>query len=158
MKRILIFLVLAVGFVQCSDSRKAVFSENQAFNSDTWKRFTKLQFDIPVEEPNRHYDLFFNFVYSEDFQYDQIPIHAIMNTASGEERIYTFHIQVRDSVGGNLGQKPEEGKYYHLEAPLWQDVHFPEKGEVSLSFEQLIPKYSTEGIHKAGLKVYYTKP
>ncbi len=157
MKRGLVILMLAVALVQCSDSRQAIYSDSQSFENDTWKRFTKLHFDIPVEKTDKTYDLFFNFVYSDDFQHDQIPVHAILNSPSGEERIYTFHIQVRDTTGQDMGKKSEDSKYYHLEAPLWQEVSFPEKGEVALSFEQIIPKFSTTGIHKAGVKVYYSE-
>lgn len=157
MKRGLVILILAFALLQCSDSRQAIYSNSKSFEKDTWKRFTKLHFNIPVEETDKKYDLYFKVVYSDDFQHDQIPIHAILNSSSGEERIYTFHILVRDTTGQDRGKKSEESKYFHLEAPLWQDVSFPEKGEVALSFEQIIPKFSTTGIHKAGVKVYYSE-
>jgi|AntRauTorckE6833_2_1112554.scaffolds.fasta_scaffold00217_2 gliding motility-associated lipoprotein GldH len=153
MRIIIIAIALLISLAQCSSSDDVVFSQKVNFEEDSWPRFKKLDFEIPVEHPGSHYNLFFTLHYSSQFPHDNIPLHAILKTPGGEERIYEFTIEVRDNTGKEMGKKPEGSSYYYLEAPLWQGVSLKE-GEAFLSLEQIIPKYSTPGISKAGIRIY----
>ncbi len=140
---------------RCTVSEKEVFSADQAFEDDTWQRFQVLDFDIPFQEGNTAYDIYFTLTYSEEFQHDNVPVHAILTTPAGSKRVHEFTIEVRDASGKELGQKEDDSKYYILQAPLWQKLTIAEPGTANLTLEQIIPKFKTPGIKQAGIKVNY---
>ncbi|MGM0566182.1 MAG: hypothetical protein ACQESX_05440 [Bacteroidota bacterium] len=148
-------VVFLLSLSQCTVSEKEIFTAKQAFENDTWQRFQILDFDIPFEEENKAYDLYFTVTYSEDFQHDNIPLHAILKTPAGSKRVNEFTIEVRDANGQDIGEKADDAKYYTLKAPLWQELTISEPGEASLSLEQIIPKFKTPGIKEAGITVHY---
>ena len=147
--------ILLLSLPQCTLTEKEVFSAEQAFENDTWQRFQVLEFDIPFEEANTAYNIYFTLTYSEEFQHDNIPLHAILKTPAGSKRVYEFTIEVRDASGKDIGQKEEESEYLTLQAPLWQKLTVKEAGKATLTLEQIIPKFKTHGIKQAGIKVSY---
>lgn len=149
-----IFLLLAIILVQCSGP-DTVFEEHRNFEKDTWHRFNKLSFTIPIDNIDKKYDIIFSMVYTPDYQYDRIPIHVIMNTPAGEKRINEFNINVRNKADEFIGEK--KGDSIHLKKNLWGGFVFNREGEAQLSIEQIIPKYNTPHIKSAGIMLKQTK-
>lgn len=153
MRIITISVILILSMIKCTSPDEAMYSSEINFDDDRWQRFMKPEFEIPVEKSENKYDIFFTLRYSDDFPHDNIPLHAILNTPAGEERIYEFTIKVRDDTGKDKGRKAADSKYYFLEALLWQDITLTH-GTAHLSLEQIIPKFTTPGIKSAGIRIY----
>lgn len=148
-------VLLILVTTQCTNREKEFFSAEQPFENDIWQRFQVLEFDIPIEEKNKTYDIFFTVKYSDEFQHDNIPLHAILRTPAGSKRVHEFTIEVRDANGKDIGKKTEDSGYYTLKTPLWQELTISDPGKASLSLEQIIPKFKTKGIKQAGIEIKY---
>lgn len=157
MKKTFFWIGILFFIAGCGNSGTEVYSESKTFPGNTWQRFSKLNFRVPIEKPNQAYNFFFTLEYDSAFAYDYLPVHGILNTPSGEERIFTFDIQVRDSLGVEKGTWLSDSECYQVRSRLWQGVHISEKGHAQLSIEQLIPKLTTQGIHSAGVEVTSVK-
>lgn len=149
-----IFLLFTLALVQCSGP-DTVYEEHRYFENDTWHRFDKLNFAVPVDNIDKNYDIKFSMVYTSEYQYDRIPVHVIMNTPAGEERIHEFKFNVRNKAGDFIGEK--KGDSIHLKKTLWGGFVFNKEGKAKLSIEQLIPKYNTPHIKSAGIMLKQTK-
>ena len=154
MRYLQLLLVISFFLTSCS-GRDVAFEKHQAFENNTWHRFNKLNIDIPVEKTGKMYDIVFSFVHTKEYQYDNLPVHVIINTPSGEKRINEFTIKIRDKEKGFIGEK--EGDSIHLQKVLWGGVVVKKKGTVNISIEQIIPKYNTHHIKSAEILLKETE-
>lgn len=153
MKKLVAWIFTVVFMISCDTSEPVVYSESKEFPGNAWQRFRKLNFRVPVEEPDDSYNFFFTFEYDSAYPYDNLPIHAILNIPGGEERVFTFELAVRDSTGVEHGKWSSEANRFYLRSKLWQSIGVTQQGQFRLSVEQLIPKIKTPGIHRAGIEV-----
>lgn len=150
MKRIILIpLLFTIAFFSCSGPDN-VYEQHRYF-SNGWKRFNKLTFEVPVEEPSQRYDILFSFVHTPEYQYDNIPVHIILNTPGGEERMNKFNLPVRDKSGKYTGT--QAGDSIQMQAVLWPEFIFGETGKAKISVEQIIPKFRTPHIKSAGILI-----
>ncbi len=143
-----LFLILALTFTSCD---KGPVSETYLkIKNSTWDRFDIKQFDIPVAEPGQIYDITLIVRCSDKFQYDKLPLYAIITTPSGEERMREVSIMVREN--GKMITQPDATKSEaHL--ILWKGINMADKGNCKITLENMIPYIQTEGIDEIGIVV-----
>jgi gliding motility-associated lipoprotein GldH len=141
-------LLLAIAFTSCD---KGPVSETYlTIKNSTWDRFDIKQFDIPVAEPAQTYDITLVVRCSEKFQYDKLPVYAIITTASGEERMREVNLLVREN--GKMITQPESTNS-EARLILWKGVNMGDKGTCKITLENMIPKIQTDGINEIGIVV-----
>jgi gliding motility-associated lipoprotein GldH len=142
------FLLFAIAFTSCN---KGPVSETYlTIKNSTWDRFDIKQFDIPVAEPAQTYDITLVVRCSEKFQYDKLPVYAIITTASGEERMREVNLLVREN--GKMITQPESTNS-EARLILWKGVNMGDKGTCKITLENMIPKIQTDGINEIGIVV-----
>jgi gliding motility-associated lipoprotein GldH len=143
-----LFLILAIAFTSCD---KGPVSETYlTIKNSTWDRFDIKQFDIPVAEPAQTYDITLVVRCSDKFQYDKLPVYAIITTPSGEERMREVNVLVREN--GKMITQPEDTKS-EARLVLWKGINMAEKGNCKITLENMIPKIQTDGIEEIGIVV-----
>jgi gliding motility-associated lipoprotein GldH len=141
-------LLLAIAFTSCD---KGPVSETYlTIKNSTWDRFDIKQFDIPVAEPSKIYDITLVVRCSDKFQYDKLPVYAIITTASGEERMREVNLLVREN--GKMITQPESTNS-EARLILWKGVNMGDKGTCKITLENMIPKIQTDGINEIGIVV-----
>jgi gliding motility-associated lipoprotein GldH len=145
---ILLFFTLGIIFSSCD--RGPVFEKYLKMKDITWDRFDIKQFDIPIKESAKSYDITVFVRCTEQFQYDNLPFYVILTTPSGEERMREVTIPVRENsklIMDPKGNKPE------MQLVLWKNIKIAEKGNCKITIENMIPKIQTEGIAEIGIVV-----
>ncbi len=143
-----LFLLFAIAFTSCN---KGPVSETYlAIKNSTWDRFDIKQFDIPVAEPAQTYDITLVVRCNEKFQYDKLPVYAIITTPSGEERMREVNVLVREN--GKMITQPESTNS-EARLILWKGINMGDKGTCKITLENMIPKIQTDGINELGIVV-----
>lgn len=148
LKLVAIIVVLIFG-PGCSGGKK--FEQIHHFPGATWHRFDILAFDLPIKNTTAEYTVYAIMQYTDDFGHDRIPLHFIMNTPSGEERIWEQTIVVRDKDGDHTGKRKDG--IYELIVPVRSRLQSTVAGTCHITVEQYIPKYDTQGIVSFGLRL-----
>ena len=143
-----VFSMLAIALTSCD--KGPVFETYLAIKNSTWDRFDIKQFDILVAEPAQTYDITLVVRCSEKFQYDKLPVYAIITTPSGEERMREVNVLVREN--GKMITQPESTNS-EARLILWKGVNMGDKGTCKITLENMIPKIQTDGIDKIGIVV-----
>jgi len=143
----LLFLA-SLTFVSCD--RGPVYENYMKMKNTTWDRFDIKQFEIPINEEAKSYDIEVVVRCAENFQYDNLPFYVIITTPSGEERMREVTVPVREN--GKLIMEPE-GTKAESRLVLWRKIAMTEKGKCKITLENMIPKIQTEGIEEIGIVV-----
>ncbi|MEA3505715.1 MAG: hypothetical protein U9R32_11050 [Bacteroidota bacterium] len=149
-KFFLLLVFVAALFYQCAGP-EVIFDESVTFENQKWHRFNNLEFETLVDASKKEFDIEFVLKYSEDFQYDMIPIHVILQTPSGEERIREVEINIRYGDGKLIGEN--FNGIITLKKLLWKEFSFNDKGKVTISIENIFPKIETDNIISAGVLI-----
>jgi len=120
----------------------------------TWDRFDIKQFEIPINEEAKSYDIQVVVRCTEQFQYDNLPFYVILTTPSGEERMREVNVLVRDN--GKMITQPNSTKS-EARLILWKGINMADKGNCKITLENMIPKIQTEGIDEIGIVVTESK-
>jgi gliding motility-associated lipoprotein GldH len=121
------------------------------FRDNTWYRFNKLDFLVPVEKTDDLMDVVMYVRHNDDFPFRSLDFHMIMNTPSGEERIKEYHLILRDTTGKLTGT-PEE-KHYVSTMVLKRELRFMKTGTLEIELENLIPRMKTPGLIGIGIRL-----
>jgi len=144
------FSLFTILLITASCDRGSVFEQYLKMKNSTWDRFDIKQIDIPVAEPGQIYDITLIVRCSDKFQYDKLPLYAIITTPSGEERMREVSIMVREN--GKMITQPDATKSEaHL--ILWKGINMADKGNCKITLENMIPYIQTEGIDEIGIVV-----
>ncbi len=154
--RKIILLVFALPFILLSCKDNARMAEQfHTLEDAKWHRFDKLNFSLNITDTKNDYDVKAVFTLNEQYMYDNLPIHVVMDM-NGEERINELKMGFRDAEGNLLRGEKKEGKYV-IEVPLFRSLRFNSEGACKFVVEQIIPKYDTYGIEKFGIVIDKTE-
>jgi gliding motility-associated lipoprotein GldH len=147
--QLLVLLLLILGFFSCAPQK--AFEDIHTFPDATWHRFDILSFDLPIKKTADEYTITAIIRHTAELEQDRIPIHFIMTFPSGEERIWeqTFVIRDRD---GNYQGVMKDG-IYEIVTPFRTRIRYREAGTCTITAEQFIPKYNTQGVVAFGLRL-----
>ncbi|MGE5425119.1 MAG: hypothetical protein ACM3N9_07125 [Syntrophothermus sp.] len=148
MKQLLLLVILLPFFISCTPKNNNIFQYHK-FQGDTWNRFDKVSFTIPVMQPGK-YDVFLEAYHNQAFDRNAFSINMIMNTPSGEERINEYNYEMKDKLG--KFRTSCTGDSCKINIALKKSIIL-EKGELKLEIENLIPYIETSGLKGIGIRV-----
>jgi len=130
--------------------RKEVFRQEVVFEQGSWDRFRKLNFEIPIQGDGS-YDLILELDYLREIEMDILPIHVIILTPDGEERIQEHELffsgrEVRQQI------RKCEGEQCKLELVLQKKLYMEKQGTCRVEIENLYPKMAADGFQRATLR------
>ena len=143
-------LVFLLFFSSCTLKKKEIIVYHK-FEKCTWNRYDHLLFNIPVEETNKPYNIFFFARHSKDYEYDNLDIGVIMNTPSGEERINQYNFPIRKKFGGFTGQWNQDTCESSI--ALKRGISFSRKGVLNIDVENLVPRLEVKALFGAGIRL-----
>jgi gliding motility-associated lipoprotein GldH len=146
------FLVILAGILGCSRAKD--HTVYRKFEDRSWKRFSVLQFEIPVEQKTGYYDVFLFARFTKEYEYDELDFNMTMTTPSGEERIKEYHMNVKGKDGGFI--TPFSGDSCEITLPLKKGIQFT-KGTLTLQIENLIPRLETRALLGVGIRLHPLK-
>jgi gliding motility-associated lipoprotein GldH len=151
MKKIILFsgIILLLASMESCRKREAVFYH--PFTDQSWHRFDKLLFTIPVTEVNQPVNLWFFARHTKEYEFDNLDFSMIMNTPSGEERINQYHFSIKNSYGDFTGNC--SGDSCEAVIALKRGIVFSEKGNLKIELENLVPRLETKHLLGVGIKV-----
>lgn len=144
---IILFLLLGLTGCASRETSEIYFS----FRENTWYRFNKLDFLVPVEKTDDPMDVVMYVLHNEEFPFRSLDFHMIMNTPSGEERIKEYHLVMRDTTGKLTGT-PEED-HFITTMILKKELHFMKAGTLEIELENIIPRMKTPGLIGIGIRL-----
>ena len=121
------------------------------FPDQVWRRFTILQYEIPIESKQTSYDITFFIHLTKNYDYDYLDFNMIMTTPSGEERINEYHINIKGTGGTFLSQWKNDS--CELTIPLKKSILL-NKGLLMIQIENLVPRLETKGLLGAGIRLH----
>jgi gliding motility-associated lipoprotein GldH len=148
----LVILISILGLIigtSCS-SKKPVFEKYHKFTNNTWDRFNKIIFNVPIENTAVNYNITLVLKPEKGFIYDNMPVYIILNTPSGEERMLEHKILVKEE-GKFIGEVEDQPVV--IKTTLWKGLHISDKGTCKISIENMVPKIQTEGLNEIGIIV-----
>jgi len=119
------------------------------FGNNSWNRFNKLEFEIPVEKKNKTYDIFLDLHVTKLFSHRELPINMILNTPSGEERIREYLVKIQNTDGSFLGECKDDSCC--VKSALKRGLLVTKEGVLKIEIENLTPRLETDGILSAGI-------
>jgi gliding motility-associated lipoprotein GldH len=150
MRRFLFIVIITViGLSGCS--KRNIYREFHKFDNYTWNRFDKVVYNMDIKTGDVNAEIILSVRYLEQFPYEEIPIQAILNTPSGEERIIEHTIKIKDEKGNFKGEVA--GSYWDLDEVLWKSFYFNQAGKYSIEIENINPYMGIPGIVDLGLTV-----
>jgi gliding motility-associated lipoprotein GldH len=149
MKR-LIFLLLPVVLLTSCGPRK-IFEDHIKTKNLSWNRFDVYEFEVPIENISKGYDLVFALRHITDIPYDKLSINLAFETPIGERRSRDFTVTIRDKEGNLLGDGL--GELWDLEKTLWENFQFRETGICKIELRNRMTKLETLGILEVGFIV-----
>ena len=142
---LLIFLILS----GCKKNNEIL--SYHKFKDQTWNRFEKIRFDIPILETDKRYDVFFFANHTRDYEFDNLEFNMIMTTPSGEERIREYLFLLKNKTGGFTGTCSGDSctASITLKKGLWME----KKGMLRIEIETLVPRLQIHGLLGAGIRM-----
>ena len=149
-KGVLIFGVLLLLISSCTLKKKEVVVYHR-FKNHSWYRFDNLLFNIPIEEINKPYDIFFFAMHSKKYEFDNLDFGIIMNTPSGEERINQYNFRIKKKFGGFSGFCYQDS--CEAVIALKKGIFFSQKGILKIEVENLVPRLVVKELFGVGIKI-----
>jgi gliding motility-associated lipoprotein GldH len=142
------FLILLL-FSGCKKSNEIL--SYHKFKDQTWNRFDKITFNIPILAVNKQYDVYFFANHTKNYEYDNLRFNMIMTTPSGEERIKEYKLMVKNMTGGFLGEC--RGDSCTVSIVLRKGMSIEKIGMLRIEIETLVPRLQIENILGIGIRL-----
>ena len=152
MKKSFILFLVTVLFSYNACNKEKDYVLYHSFENQSWYRFNKLQFEIPLENSGRACDIYFFVRHKTDYEFDDLDFNMIMTTSSGEERIKEYHFIIKDRTGNFTGRCEKDTCIASI--PLKKGIRFTKKGILKIEIENLVPRLETRGILGAGIRLH----
>ncbi|MDD4602415.1 MAG: hypothetical protein PHF97_01250 [Bacteroidales bacterium] len=146
-----IVIAMSMMFVLTGCHRETPHELYHTFEKQVWPRFDKVNFEIPIKTDNKSYDIVLFAYFTNDFPYEVLDVNMIMNTPSGEERINSFQMKVKNKAGTFV--IPHEKDSYRGDILLKKELFFSKAGILHIELENLIPRMQAEGILGVGIRL-----
>lgn len=151
---VIVAMLFALPFVFSSCSNAPVFEKSIKMKNTVWDRFDIKQYDIPITEAGKSYDIEVVVRCAENFQYEKLPFYVILTSPSGEERMREVSVPVRENSKLIVNAETTKAESKLI---LWKGIKIADKGNCKITLENMIPKIQTEGIDEIAIVVTETK-
>jgi gliding motility-associated lipoprotein GldH len=142
-----LFIVLI--FSGCKKNNEII--SYHKFNDRTWNRFEKINFDIPILNIDKQYDVYFFANHTKDYEFDNLRFNMIMTTPSGEERIKDYKFLVKNETGGFIGKCSQDSCTESI--ALKKGLQFEKKGMLRIEIETLVPRLQINNLLGVGIRL-----
>jgi len=149
MKHTIGFFLLIIFLALASCNRDEPVSWVHTFTNTTWERFEHLNFDLPVENTDKEYDISIVIKHTAKFPGDALSINVVMITPGGEERIKDYNLYLKGRDGVFIGY--ETDGIFNRVIKIREGMRFHEIGMVKFDIENLMTKLYTPGIIEFGM-------
>lgn len=147
------FIPVVLFLISFSGCRKETdYILYHSFENQSWYRFNKIQFEIPMERTDRSYDIFIFARHKTDYEFDNLDFNMVMTTPSGEERIREYHFAIKDRTGNFIGKCAKDT--CEASIPLKKEIRFQKKGLLKIEIENLVPRLETKGVLGIGIRLH----
>ena len=142
-----LFLLLFLG--GCKKSNEIV--SYHKFKDQTWNRFEKVNFDIPILDIQKRYDVYFFARHAKEYEFDNLDFNMIMTTPSGEERIKEYTFLFKDKTGGLMGICNQDS--CSVSIVLKKGLRMEKKGMLRIEIEALVPRLQINSLLGVGIRL-----
>lgn len=162
MKRI-IYLVLVLFTVSCSNNENRIFEENQSIDDGVWQREDVKSFKIKIDDISQAYRIYYSIRNTVDYPYYNLYLkHALVNEAgdtlsSRLQHMDLFHEQTGKPLGNGSSFSLSGGSMGDLfdhRIQCLDNIKFEEKGEYTFIIKQYMREGdSIDGLFSIGCRV-----
>ncbi|MFO8054999.1 MAG: hypothetical protein R6U19_07570 [Bacteroidales bacterium] len=139
------------GIIMLLTACRPEYEETYSFTGDKWDRFEQVNYQAVLEHPGE-YDISLTLIYSEEAIRDQsFSLSLSFSTPYQEERYREQEAQIFEN--GEATGKPVKEGYYQIEIPFFRAVNLKEKGVYEFDVDNLMSRYTSQGIHKLKLNL-----
>ena len=149
-KKTVIFVLLTLFiFAGCKKNNEII--SYHKFKDQTWNRFEKIRFDIPVMDIGKPYDVYFFASHTRAFEFDNLNFNMIMSTPSGEERIKEYTFLLKDKTGEFTGKCSTDSCVATV--ALKKGIYMEKKGMLRIEIEVLVPRLEIKALLGVGIRL-----
>jgi gliding motility-associated lipoprotein GldH len=145
------FLSIILIVVSCDKNR--VYDHVVALSSDGWNSENAIEFDMPVNDARKAYDILIHLRNSGDYQYSNIWLFIETKSPGGNSLRDTFEIKLADDAGRWLGKGI--GNVHELLIPYKQNIVFPDRGVYKVAIWQAMRDQTINQILDIGLRLQF---
>ncbi len=142
----LLFLLILSG---CKKNNEII--RYHKFNDQTWNRFEKIRFDIPILDIDKRYDVFFFANHTPKYEFDNLEFNMIMTTPSSEERIKEYKFLLKDKTGRFTGNCNQDSCTASI--ALKKGLRIDKKGMLRIEIETLVPRLQVTALLGVGIRL-----
>jgi gliding motility-associated lipoprotein GldH len=128
---------------------RTVFEEYKEFDNLSWGRFDFVEFEVPIEDTDAEYDIFFAIRHLPEIPYKQMKINLTFHLPSDEMRTADHVFELVDEDGNKLSKCL--GDLCDISFPVRKNFVFTEPGTVKFRIENKYTKTEMPGILEVGL-------
>jgi gliding motility-associated lipoprotein GldH len=148
-KSIIYGLFIVLVFSGCKKNNEIITYHK--FTNQTWNRFEKINFNIPILNIAKPYDIYFFANHTKDYEFDNLRFNMIMTTPSGEERIKEYKFLVKNSTGNFIGNCNQDSCTESI--VLRKGLQFDKKGMLRIEIETLVPRLQIHDLLGVGIRL-----
>jgi len=149
-RKTLIYGILIVLLLSGCKKNNEIISYHK-FKDRIWNRFEKINFDIPILDVNKHYDVLFFANHTKDYEFDNLEFNMIMTTPDGEERIKEYKFLIKDKTGGFTGICNQDSCTESI--TLKKSLMMEKKGVLRIEIETLVPRLQVNALLGIGIRL-----
>lgn len=142
------FLILFL-FSGCKKNNEII--SYHKFKDQTWNRFDKITFNIPILAVDKRYDVYFFANHTKNYEYDNLRFNMIMTTPSGEERIKEYKFMLKNTTDGFLGEC--RGDSCTASIVLRKGISMEKIGMLRIEIETLVPRLQINNVLGIGIRM-----
>ena len=154
MKNYLFVTALALMSILSSCHKKQEIISYHKFKDQTWNRFEKLTFDIPLQEAGKIYDVYFFAAHTMKYEFDNLNFNMVMTAPGGEERIKEYTFLIKRKTGEFTGRC--DGDSCTAQVALKKGLEIGKKGMLRVEIEALVPRVEITSLKGVGIRLVAT--
>jgi gliding motility-associated lipoprotein GldH len=143
-------LIILIG-ISCDKNR--VYDHIVSLSSKGWTADKGVEFDMPVDDPRRAYDILLHLRNTGDYKYSNIWLFIETKSPGGNSLRDTFEIKLANESGRWIGKGI--GNVYEVLVPYKQNILFPNRGIYQVTISQAMREQAIEHLLDVGLRLQY---
>jgi gliding motility-associated lipoprotein GldH len=104
MKNWILILVINCFLVGCTPEGRVYEKHKELSPNLEWLQADSREFEIPVENLDKNYNLSLTFRYATGFQFRTVNVQVTEISPAGTEQVYEYSLNVRNEAGEYIGE------------------------------------------------------
>jgi gliding motility-associated lipoprotein GldH len=144
---------LSLILIGLSCDKDMVYDHVVTFSRQGWAGGKAVEFDLPVNDTKKAYDLLIHLRNSGDYKYSNIWLFIEAKSPDGNLVRDTFEIKLANDAGIWMGKGL--GNVYELLVPYKKNILFPTRGIYQVTIWQAMRDETLEHLLNLGLRLQY---